>query len=518
MGFSAVIILLAAALTRLRGFQAGLPGLGLSPDEGTVVPLAMSMVERGSLNPDWFLYPSLFLALTAGVIVLARPVMEWLAGVGFASPEAYAVDPTPFITAGRLISFVAGLAVVIAAGLLGRRVGGNLTAVIAAGLIALAPVTVAYSHIAVTDMLMLALLTFGLWQLVVAAQERSCRALYVAAALIGLGASAKYNAGFATLPAIGVALALGRDDRLRRAGVVAGISLGAFLVGTPFALLDPGTFLSDFWRQNRIVADGWLGFEDVGPGWWFNLGVLWDAVAPVALIAAGIGIAWAMKRRRAADWVLLPYALTFFVYISLWNAHFDRYLLPIIPVVAVYAGEAVRGVGEIVARRWPRALSAVVGVGIAGIMIPAGAMSVNVLDSYRQPELRETALPELARILPAGALIAVDPLTPRLRDAQVGLRLERAGVAGEWYRITHLATPQPGRRADRNRDVTTLRSRGVQWVLTSDDIERRVRAAPARYPNEMRFYRELNAEARRAMTIPPSLGPGVTVWELPPVS
>ena len=36
-------------------------------------------------------------------------------------------------------------------------------------------------------------------------------------------------------------------------------------------MLDAPHFLRDFLRQNRIMDRGWLGFEHVGNGFWYNL-------------------------------------------------------------------------------------------------------------------------------------------------------------------------------------------------------------------------------------------------------
>ena len=54
---------------------------------------------------------------------------------------------------------------------------------------------------------------------------------------------------------------------------VAAPMLLAFVISTPFAVLDPRHFLGDFYRQNQIVANGWLGFENVHDGYWYNLSV-----------------------------------------------------------------------------------------------------------------------------------------------------------------------------------------------------------------------------------------------------
>ena len=45
----------------------------------------------------------------------------------------------------------------------------------------------------------------------------------------------------------------------------------AFVLGSPFVVLDAPHFLHDFARQSRIMDRGWLGFENVGNGFWYNL-------------------------------------------------------------------------------------------------------------------------------------------------------------------------------------------------------------------------------------------------------
>ena len=47
--------------------------------------------------------------------------------------------------------------------------------------------------------------------------------------------------------------------------------LVAFVVASPFVVLDAPHFLSDFRRQSQIMDRGWLGFEHVGNGFWYNV-------------------------------------------------------------------------------------------------------------------------------------------------------------------------------------------------------------------------------------------------------
>ncbi|MCU0306586.1 MAG: glycosyltransferase family 39 protein [Thermoleophilia bacterium] len=521
--WAAVLVVLAGALAlRLWSLRAGLPGAGLlSPDEDTVVPLAMRMARDGTLDPDWFLYPTLYLTLLASALGVIGLVASGPGGLSFTSEAAYAWDPTPAILTGRVISLVAGLALVVLTWMLGRRAYGPGVGLVAAAAVAVAPVAVGFSRIAVTDMAMTALLAGGLVALVAAAETGRRRPLLVAAALVGLAASVKYNAALAGVVVLAVGVAWARRDgagwgRAARAALApAGLLVGGFVAGTPAAVLDPVSFTTDFWRQNRIVAEGWLGFEATGPGWLYNLHpVLSGALGAGLVILGAAGVALALVRRTRPDLVLAPFAIGYFAYVSTWNAHFDRYLLPIVPVLAVLAARAgLAGLAH-ARRRGRPAQAAAWGAGIALCLAVPLLQSAVVAHEHGRTDLRLEAARRIAAIVPPGALVVTDPLGAPLVDRAEGTRLAARGLPVRWFELIRLQTPRPGSRTDRRRDVGALRRGGLRWVVTSEGIAGRVRAAPGRYPVEVRFYRDLMRTARPVVSVPGSLGPGVTLWDL----
>ena len=518
------VLLGGALVLRCWGLYAGLPGRGLlSPDEDTVVPKTLWMLQHGTPNPNWFLYPSLYLYLLAGALWLVSGFVGAPAGFAFSSPEAYIYDPSPYLITGRLLSVAAGVGLVVATWALGRRAYCPAVGLLAAAAVAVSPLAVAYSHVAVTDMAMTAVLATGLWLLVGAVKDRSRRRLLAAALAIGLATSLKYNAGFAMLPLAGAAIGLAREAGTRwvasaRAALApVGAMLGGFLAGTPFALLDPVTFAQDFWRQNQIVADGWLGFESSGPGWLFNLRpVLWGAIGAALVVLAVAGVATAAARRSRVDLLLAPYILAYFIYVSSWGAHFDRYLLPILPAILVLGARAGVAAVAAVRRRSRPVLGAVLAVALAAALIEPAVESADLVRVYAGHDLRLDAVRIIARHVPLGAAIAVDPLGPPLIDQAQGAPLARAGHPVAYYSLIRLESPEPGVPSDPNRSVTTLRRAGVRWVVTSNNIRARVMAAWRSYPREARFYRQLARHAHLVARIPWSLGPGVALWELGP--
>ncbi len=515
----AALVLAALALAvRVIHLRAGLPGAAMrSPDEHTVVPKALHMLTSGDLNPHWFLYPSAYLMAVAGVVGVARPWIDHPPGLDAAGTAAYAADPSAYILTGRVLSVLAGVGLVVATILLGRRVGGRLCALAAGALVAISPLAVDSSQLAVTDMAMAAVATLGLWRLVLAVEGGRRRDLVVAAALLGLATSLKYSAGVWVVVALAAGWAAGggrRIARLRRMGLAGAVASGAFVLGTPYALLDAPTFVGDFIRQSAIQRDGWLGFEATRPGVVANVAPnLTTALGVVALVLVLVGIVVGLRRRGAADWILWPATIATYLLISTWHANFDRYLLPILPTLAIAAG---LGAQVLAGRLRDARLRRVVmgGLAIALLGQPAVGLARHVERTGR-PEQRLTALPKIEATIPADAAVAADPLTPPLLDAATAQALRRAGGIRPGYRLTTFRTPQPGRPADPLRAIAALRTRGIAWVLTSDDIERRARAAgPGRYPSEVAFYDGLRAEATPVFTIAPGLGPGARLWYL----
>ena len=347
-----VAVLVLALALRLKGVGWGLPFSFVNADESVVVPKAFG-VARGGLNPQFFYYPSLFFYLVGGVYLLAAPVL-W--AVQHANPLAmgtFVVDPGPYFLLARLFSVAAGTASVYLLYRIGREAFGRPAGFVAALFLAVAPLHVVYSHMAVTDVTATALSLLALLLLLQAARGGGRRRLIAGAVAAGLATSTKYNLGALVLPATIAAVYVCRGEVRRRvaaggraallwprlllARVYAPILL-AFVIGSPFVVLDAGHFLHDFLRQNRIMDRGWLGFENVGNGFWYNLEVnLGGTLGVVLVVLAVAGLGWALWRHTTVDLLLAPYALAYFVYISTWKELADRYLLPILPLLLLLA-------------------------------------------------------------------------------------------------------------------------------------------------------------------------------------
>ena len=437
-----------AASLRLVGVRYGLPYSLLNPDESSIVPRAWKIAHGEGLDPHWYDYPSLLMYVLAPVQAL----------FGHAS-----------IGAARGLAVVLGLGGVAATWWLGRRAYGTGAALVGAATVAVATTHIAYSRMAVTDVPMTLAVTCAL------ALMLSSR-LEWAGVAVGIAAAFKYPGAIALVPL--VVAGWGRWRSLACAGALTAV---AFVLAAPFVLIHAGAAWDATSHVNRLARAGWLGFEHDSPSPIAYLDRLWGAVGPV-LVLGLIGLGVALWQRRRADLVLASFAVAYWLTLLPQRAHFDRYILPLVPVLGVLAGR----------------LRAVVPLALVLLIVPL-AWSVGDARRLTRTDTRAAARALIERALPADAALAVDPSSPPLGRHVLDLQL-----------------PGPGRPTDPNRDLPRLRARGVHYVLVTGSVTDRVLRVRGRYPLESRFYDSL-ARLRPVIDVEPGhglIGPWVRLYKI----
>jgi 4-amino-4-deoxy-L-arabinose transferase-like glycosyltransferase len=446
----AAILALAAAL-RLVGIEYGLPfGSLLNPDEQNIVPRAWGMVHGAGADPHWFDYPTLLLYVLA-------PFQAWQ-------------DHPSYLTA-RVIVAVFGIAAVAAAWWLGRAAYGKTAGLVAAAAVAVETIGVAYSHMAVTDVPMTALIAVSL---ALAVGGR----LELAGLAAGLAASAKYPAVFLVVP-----LVVAGWGKWRRLAISVAAAIAAFLATSPYVLVHPHQAWADASRVQRLAREGWLGFEHDSWALFSFTGKLWAALGP-ALVVAVLGLALALRRRSRTDLILAAFVLAYLVDLLTIRAHFDRYVLPLVPALAALAARQ-------------RYLAPVT----LGCLIVPLVWAIGDDVRLTRTDTRLVAHAWVESHVPPQATVATESSTPPL----------------EGHPIVGLALPGPGRPFDPDRNVVRLRREGVRYVLITGAIADRVLAARDTYPREALFYDDLRARANRVYHVQPGhglTGPWVSLYRL----
>ena len=443
-------ILAGAAALRLVGVGYGLPFPLLSPDEQSIVPRAWKMVHGGGLDPHWFDYPSLLLYLLA-------PFQAW--------------EHQPSYLAARLVVVVLALGAVAAAWWLGSRAYGETAGAIAAVAVAVATTEVAYSRMAVTDVPLTLGVTASLALLVSGRIELGGLAA-------GLATSFKYPGIFLLVP---LAVAGYRQPRRLALGLAA--AAAAFCATSPFFVAHFGSAVSNAYHVQKLARQGWLGFEHDHAAPIEFLSRLWEGLGPMLLVC-GLGLVLALTHRRRTDVILASFVLVYFLDLCTLGAHYDRYVLPLVPPLAVLAGRV-------------RSLAPVT---LLLLVVP---LTWTIRDDRRltKTDTREVAHTWVERHLPPGARLAADPSLPPF--------------AG--FRVLKLRLPLPQeQRPDPNRDLTRLRHEGVRYAIVTGAVADRVLAAQAHYPKETAFYKQLATLSKRLYYVKEDglNGPWVAVYRL----
>lgn len=348
---AAPLAIFALALAvRLIGITWGLPNAtrwySYHPDESRQQIIgAVFNLLGGDWNPHFFNYPSLYIYATyIGYMILSAVGLTTQA----LNPDYPWNVTRDILFAGRLFAACCGAGTAVLAYLTARELKLGRWAILAGVLAALTPGLVQHSHFATVDVPATFFVALCLWLTV---RAKNSRGLLWAAAVAGLATGAKYN-GIIVLVAPLLALLLlpnlsfGKQVGLGL-GMIA-VSLLAFLVTTPYALLSTQEFLG----TGRFYGNGQNGllyellrhpkegsgevFANTGNGWWyhFSFNMPFAFTWPLMLTGIGGGILAARDRKY---WPLLAFAVIYFAAIGTSQVRFMRYTFLLAPVLCVTA-------------------------------------------------------------------------------------------------------------------------------------------------------------------------------------
>jgi hypothetical protein len=407
---AALGLLLAAALViRLRHIDHGLPFVYHADEALHFTSRAVAMFDSGP-NPHYFQNPS-------GFTYIVHLVLRFTYGHGWPFGSFadllrdYRTEPTTIYVTARCVATALCLAGVAAVYGVGRRLWGAAEGLAGAAILAFAFLPVAYSRFALTDVAAFAPVAIALYA-IVRVPEGGRRDLVLAGGAIGLAVGFKYTAGLLVVPlAVAVAQRGGsRRDAVRDLGVAVAVMGVAFLVTTPYFLLDLHAALYELKVQFRAADMPKLGQARHGPVVFYLHSLTWGfGWAPSA--AALVGLAWEARRapRRALLLGLFPILL--FAYICTADRYFARWLMPAYPALALLAGLAL---ARLTARLPVRpALRAAVLLALTGAVLAqpviADVRTGTVLD---REDTRELTRDFMAGRLPAGTRVVVEPAVP----------------------------------------------------------------------------------------------------------
>lgn len=339
--------LLLALCLRLPGIGFGLPEFSPERDEILVVESAIGMFG-GSWRPIDFRYPPLFATL---VRIAQQPVAWWLEAAGIIEDGPgtiayFAARPTAFYIAGRLLALVSGLATVWLAGRLGASLGGPSAGLLAALVLAIAPLHVEMSRIARVDAALAMWTTAALVAAVEHARRPSRRSAIATGLLTGLAVGTKYS-GVCLLPLCAAVACRPLEERHRLLRTRPRRVL--VLLAIPFAVLLLANPALVAWLPEAVQRAAWLPRFVVQrfnparePGYILYPRELVGASFGAGLLAASaVGGVRLVRRREPGSGFLFLFVAVYSALFLFAQTAYDRFLLPLIPVLAAIAAVGI---------------------------------------------------------------------------------------------------------------------------------------------------------------------------------
>lgn len=514
------VLLLALAL-RLVNIGFGLPSL-YDPDEPMFMLKALKLLKEGTLNPGWFGHPGsttiYLLAVIQGLVLLLGLASGRFVRVEDFASAAYA-DPGLLFLPSRLAMVLFGVACVYLTWVIGRRLFGTTTGLLAALLLALNPLHVAWSQVIRTDVQATVFMLGCIYFSIRAWEQGRVRDYCLAGVLVGFATATKWPAASVAIAIAGAAVGRGlaRGGWRREfagAGTALACSLAALVVASPYLVLDWQTALADVSGEVKPSHLGSTGMGFFANLRWYLVGQVGGSMGWIGLALALGGLAVVARTRPAARWVLIPPTALFMALICSQGMIWSRWILPMLPLFCLYAAAATVVLAQFLGRRLGKRAR---GIGYAAILLAAIAPPVAgtvAQTAERANDTRDRAARWAVENIPAGKTVVLEHLALGLRDRpwRILFPLGEAGCAD----AVHILKAEIGYEQIRQLrngspivDLGNVPPRKLETcradfaILTYFDLYRR---ESERFPRESANYERLLAGGRTVALFRPEPG------------
>jgi Dolichyl-phosphate-mannose-protein mannosyltransferase len=437
-------------------------------DEPIFVQAAVRIARSGDLNPHWLGHPG------ATVIYPLAGAFRVLYGSGLDAHGAAAAD---LYLIGRWLSIAYEVLSLPLVFLVGRRLFGTTAGLIGSWLVALLPIAVAHAQVVRTDSAGVFFGLLAIWLCLRIAERPGPTRVALAGIAIGVAIATRYFM-VALVPVLIGVIFVGvgrRAGSVRAAARLAALGGAAAALG--FGLMSPYTLLATAELQKSLIAEartnkpGADGLSSLGNGIWYLTSALPDDLTwPIAGLTL-VGIWLAIRARHAEPLVLLGYVAVHLVLVSLPALHWHRWIIQVLPVLAVYCGYAI----QVLAGRAPAPrLAALALVALVSVQPAYQLLAYELQQVTTSPSVR--AREWILANVPKGSRLAVEGYGPPL-----------AGTGHADTTMFSIATP--GGPED-------LAERGYRYAVVSSAVFDRFLSEPERYAWQVAFYAALFARGQ----------------------
>jgi len=341
-------VLLAALAIRLDSVAFSLPAL-TDQDELMFELGAYRMIDGGQLNPQWFGHPAtttmyLLALIDVAVLGLGLATGRFVSVEGFA--EAIYADPGILVLPHRIAIVLVAVAGIALACRLATRLFGRPTGLATAAILAVSPVHIAYSQVVRSDMMATVFMLAGMLCALVYGRGGTLRSLAAGVLCVALAITTKWPFALSFLSLAGVlvlrwrsGVEAGRRTFVLLAAAAAG-TLAAMIVISPFLIINWNTVVANLYGEVQPYHLSATGGGLLDNAWWYASGPFPRALGVAGLALAAFGAVTAARSREFVAVTLVP-GIAMFVLASSQNIVWERWILAVVPLLAMLAGLAL---------------------------------------------------------------------------------------------------------------------------------------------------------------------------------
>ena len=370
-----VWIVLGAFLIRLIGVTWGLPNelrnFSLHPDEQVNLLYARQIIPTQlHFTPGNYSYGTLYLTLL-------RVASDFVLTYGGGMDQAGNISPAAMgqiHLAGRILNCLFGAGLVGLTFGIGRRVLSMPGAYISAGIVAVAPALLVHSRFQTVDMLatMLAIASVYACVRLIEPEAPAMKWAVLAGVFAGMSAGTKY-VGLVAIFALIPAVLFVKKPSLFFVGL--GASIVAFVITTPGCLFDQKNFIDGFlFELNHSKEGHGVVFRATLPAWLYHIWNLTIGSSFLTVLLGGAGLVMAALKKNTWAMILGAFFLIYYVAVSGGQIKFMRYVLPLIPILALGVGYSIQRIQEMGKEKLGIALGILVigGIDMGGLVRGGG--------------------------------------------------------------------------------------------------------------------------------------------------
>jgi hypothetical protein len=302
-----VVILLVTAGFRFYGVDFGLKN-GFHPDENRKVITVSNMINNGTLDPNYFLHPTLLL-YTSGV---SSFLVNYFTDLNQSSS---------ILLGGRLVSACAGVLSVLLTALSARILFGSAIAIFSALFLAVSPLHITSSRYLKEDSLLLFWTLLSLYLMLKAVFEKRDRLIYLSAITAGFAIGTKYSGAMVILiplaaPWLASSSYLIPDFKLLKKSFLSILLVPIiFFITTPYSIFNFSKFKVDINYEKSHMLLGHTHAIDAWSQYWmyhFSYSLI-PGLSPLLTFLAVLGAGVLVAKWKKAGLLVVGIALMFYL-------------------------------------------------------------------------------------------------------------------------------------------------------------------------------------------------------------